>query len=142
MELSELMLGDYVLVETDTNTFITDQVCSIDYVPQWNEIGIKTLQCGESWLRASEVSPILLTRGMLEQNGFPFNKEETEGSIQDVYEHYTEFFDFPRGQGFYIEHDTEDNVYWISDHCWMRFKHVHEFQHVLRMCHITKDFKL
>lgn len=138
MNATNLMLGDYILVKTDDNAFITDFVCDIGYVSQWNELGVKTCKCGE-WLRESEISPIPLTEDILERSGFPFNKKETESFIQQVFEHYTKFFDFPLGQGFYIEHDIEDNVFWISDHCWFTFKYVHEFQHILKLCRINNE---
>ena len=142
MNATELMLGDYVLIETDDNTFITDYICDIGYVSQWNELGVKTCQCGDEWLRESDISPILLTGGILEQNGFLFDKEQTESTIQQVYKHYTEFFNFPLGEGFYIEHDTEDNVFWITDHCFIIFRYVHEFQHTLKLCKINKEITL
>lgn len=138
MNATDLMLGDYILVKTDDNTFITDFVCDIGYVSQWNELGVKTCKCSE-WLRESEISPIPLTEDILKHSGFPFNKKETESSIQQVFKHYTKFFDFPLGQGFYIEHDIEDNVFWISDHCWFTFKYVHEFQHILKLCRINNE---
>lgn len=89
-----------------------------------------------------ECTPIPLTSDILEKNGFPLNREETDSTIQYMYRHYTEFFNFPLGRGFYIEYDTVENVFWITDHAFIKFKCVHEFQHVLKLCGIKKDIVL
>ena len=142
MNATDLMLGDYVQIEDEEGNLITDYICDIGYVPQWNEIGIRTCKCGEEWLRESEITPILLTPEVLEKNGFPLNREETDSTIQNVYRHYTEFFNFPLGSGFYIEYDTVDNVFWITDHVFISFKYIHEFQHVLKLCRVNKEIIL
>lgn len=142
MNATDLMLGDYIQVEDDEGKLITDFICDIGYVPQWNELGVRTCNGGEEWLRESEIIPLPFTSEILEKNGFPFNRDETDSTIQNVYSHYTEFFNFPLGSGFYIEYDTVDNVFWITDHVFIRFRYVHEFQHILKLCGIDKEIVL
>lgn len=142
MNVTDLMLGDYIQIKDNEDNLITDYICDIGYIPQWNELGVKTCKCGNEWLRESEIAPLLLTPEILEKNGFSFNKEETDSTIQNVYRHYTEFFNFPLGKGFYIEHDTVDNIFWITDHTFIKFKYVHEFQHTLKLCRTNKEIIL
>lgn len=142
MNATDLMLGDYVQIEDGEGNLITDYICDIGYVPEWNELGVKTCKSGDEWLRESEITPILLTPEILEKNGFPLNREETDSAIQNVFRHYTEFFNFPLGRGFYIEHDTVYNVFWITDHAFITFTYVHEFQHILKLCKINKEIVL
>lgn len=142
MNATDLMLGDYVQIEDYEGKLFTDFICDIGYVPQWNELGVRTCKCGDEWLREFEITPLLLTPEILEKNGFHFNREETDSTIQNVYRHYTEIFNFPLGSDFYIEYDTIDNVFWITDHTFIKFKCVHEFQHVLKLCGITKNIVL
>lgn len=68
MNAADLMLGDYIQVEDEEGNLITDYICDIDYVPQWNELGVKTCKYGNEWLRESEIMPILLTATILEKN--------------------------------------------------------------------------
>lgn len=142
MNVTDLMLGDYIQIKDNEDNLITDYICDIGYIPQWNELGVKTCKCGNEWLRESEIAPLLLTPEILEKNGFSLNKEETDSTIQNVYRHYTEFFNFPLGKGFYIEYDTIDNVFWITDHTFIKFKCVHELQHFLKLCKINKEIIL
>lgn len=139
MNVTDLMLGDYIQIKDNEDNLITDYICDIGYIPQWNELGVKTCKCGNEWLRESEIAPLLLTPEILEKNGFSLNKEETDSTIQNVYRHYTEFFNFPLGKGFYIEYDTIDNIFWITDHAFIKFKYVHEFQHTLKLCGVTLE---
>lgn len=136
MNAKELMIGDLVVYTGDVEyndpiiiegmDIATDSCITSDR----DDVGFEGVQ------------PIPLTSEILENNGFPFNEVETNSSIQSVYKHYTKFYDFPLGKGFYIEYDTVDNIFYITDHCWIRFKYVHEFQHVLKLCGINKDIKL
>jgi len=134
MNAEELMLGDYV--SYDNSVY---KVLSVDKV---QDVNIYNDTDGYHYRPASEMAPIPLTPEVLEKNGFPFNEVETNSDIQDVYSHYTKFYDFPLGKGFYIEYDTVDNIFYITDHWWVRFKYVHEFQHILRLCNIDKEIIL
>lgn len=71
----------------------------------------------------SDLQPIPLTDEILEQNGF----ERVNGEYQDV---------------FYVYDGIElliDNEYTLFGQCKMPIKYVHELQHALRLCNITKE---
>jgi len=68
MNIPDLMLGDYIQVEDEEGNLITDYICDIGYVPQWNELGVRTCKCGNEWLRESEIHPIPLTATILKKN--------------------------------------------------------------------------
>ena len=144
MTARDLQIGNYILLKQakdENGGIIPERIAKVKMI---SESGI-VLEDAEGYTISVDndcVLPILLTDEILEKNGFTLNKEETNGDIQEVYKHYTKFFNFPLGSGFYIEHDTVDNIFWISDHWHMRFKYVHEFQQVLRLCRIEKEIEL
>ena len=142
MNATDLMIGDYIQVKDNEGNSAAEFICDIEYIIQWKAYGVRTCNCGGKWRNESEIEPIPLTRDIIERVGFPFNDNETHSAIQDIYAHRMEFFDFPLGSGFYIEHDTVDNTFWITDHAFIRFKYVHEFQHVLKLCGINKKIIL
>lgn len=135
MKAIDLMLGDLVKYAGHYIKVANITKKKIGYHIKPNEHSMH-------YVRICEIEPILLTSEILEKMGFPFDEEETNSGIQSVYTNYTKFYKFPLGKGFYIEHDTVTGNFWISDHCWIQFKYIHEFQHVLRMCGIKKEIKL
>ena len=136
MNATDLMIGDWLYYRGKFNAFPfkVEQITKkkVGYHPDPDSNVMAYLRLNE------EITPIPLTKEILEVNGFRFNVEETNGPIQQIYNHYTEFFDFPLGEGFSIEHNTENNVFWITDHVFISFKYVHELQHVLKLCGISK----
>lgn len=78
------------------------------------------------------LEPIPLTREILEKNGFKYNPDAYAFPVP------AECYDFPLGQGFFIE-QFADGTYRITDHCFVSFRYLHEFQHVLRLCGIDKE---
>ena len=137
MNAIDLMIGDWVCVQHNGNGPHHGRVTSL--LPS-GAVEVELLNGGTAL--CSSVRQIPLTSKILKKNGFKFNEEETNSTIQSVYRHYIKFFDFPLGTGFYIEYDTVENVAWITDHYWIKFRYVHEFQHVLRLCGIEKEIKL
>lgn len=135
MKCEELQIGSFVNVWPSLMTIRVEAI-------HHKKVGYHTCTHKLDWIRQGLLRPIPLTDEILEKNGFQYNKEETEGDIQSVYRHYTKFFDFPLGKGFYIEHDTVCDEFYITDHTWIRFKYVHEFQKVLRMCNIEEKLVL
>ena len=138
MEAKDLMISDWVKIN------------DIDY-PAPTQIGGITKKHGTFYTHFPQwdltvvdekLEPISLTQEILEKNGFPLNEDETNSSIQEVYRNFTQFFDFPLGRGFYIEYDTVTSTCWITDHCWFKFKYVHELQHALKLCGIEKEIEL
>ena len=92
---------------------------------------------------AEEYKSIPLTSEILEKNGFPFDEEETK-KVKGYYKDYEDWklFKFPLGSGFNIEYNSNRGYYYITDHCFLKFKYVHEFQHILKLCGINKEIKL
>lgn len=78
------------------------------------------------------LEPIPLTAEILEKNGFKYNPDAYAFPVP------AKCYDFPLGQGFFIE-QFADGSYRITDHCFVCFRYVHEFQHVLRLCGIDKE---
>lgn len=139
MNTSEIMRGDLFYYKGRWNAFPFKVEGVIE-----KKIGYYPLPDNKRmyYLDQEECYPIPLTEEILEKNGFKYNKDETEGTMQQVYKHYTKFFDFPLGRGFYIEHDTIDNIFWITDHIWVKFQYVHELQQILKKCGINKEIIL
>lgn len=81
--------------------------------------------------------PIPLTPEILEKNGFKLNKMESE--LHKVCGVKLLDYDFPTvlGSGFLnhflIKYHTEKAVAYLTDHCFILIKYVHEFQHLLRL---------
>ena len=92
----------------------------------------------ETYIKQEELEPIPITPEILEKNGFEHNQKETE-LMQDIFGDNIMLFNFPLGNGFYIEWNSEKNVGRITDHCFIKFKYVHELQHVLKMCGIIRE---
>ena len=131
MKETELMIGDWVYNSLHKPVRVT----AAPYNYNMKEVNL-------AYYDIEECTPIPLTSEILEKNGFSLNREETDSTIQNVYKHYTEFFNFPLGSGFYIEYDTVDNIFWITDHVFIKFKYVHDFQHTLKLCGVNKEIIL
>lgn len=132
------MLGDYVIIHCFDGSDIVIKVTAIDG-ENGSVYGIS--KEGSHWSKIENIKPIPLIPKVLIKNGFPFDEEGTE-KWKDWHKDTIEYYKFPLGEGFYIEHNTVTGNFWISDHCWIQFKYAHEFQHVLRMCGIKKEIVL
>lgn len=82
----------------------------------------------------SVYEPIPLTPEIIEKNGFRLNKKESE-SLSKVSKTKVLAYDFPSilGARFFIEYIVEAKVAYLTDHCYIPIKYVHEFQHLLRL---------
>jgi len=142
MNATDLMLGDCVQIEDEEGNLITDYICDIGYVPEWNELGVKTCKCGNEWLRESEIAPILLTKDLLDKH-FTINNsyQEEFGSINRYY-----YGVISKRLGgiwnlVWMEGNNE-NYLLIEDDPLIRMKYVHELQHVLKLSKINKEIIL
>ena len=135
MNITDLMLGDYVQIENEKGNLITDYICDIGYVPQWNELGVKTCKCGNEWLRESEIMPIPLTPEILEKNGFILKEKETSMYGVNIAPYYTRD-DVP----FEVFCDGKPFAIWFKDPVNIRY--AHELQHALKLCGINKKIIL
>ena len=86
------------------------------------------------------LKPIPITIDILEKNGFELNKKQSE-CMRNIYDGNIMLFNFPLCKGFYIEWDIEEDIGMITDHCFIKFKYVHELQQVLRLCKIEKEIE-
>ena len=130
MTPTDLMVGDWVMLFDDIPTRV-DAIGDVKIYLTDNQ--------GYEWHSEYPfIKPIPLTRAILEKNGFRWlSTEENYGSSGRSVSRYS----FPLGQGFNIE-EWDDNTFLLTDHCFMRFRYVHEFQHVLRMCYISKEITI
>ena len=135
MNITDLMLGDYVQIENEKGNLITDYICDIGYVPQWNELGVKTCKCGNEWLRESEIMPIPLTPEILEKNGFILKEKETSMYGVNIAPYYTRD-DVP----FEVFCDGKPFAIWFKDPVNIRY--AYELQHALKLCGINKEIIL
>ena len=142
MNATDLMLGDYVQIEDEEGNLITDYICDIGYVPQWNELGVKTCKCGNEWIRESEIAPILLTKDLLDKY-FTINDsyQEDFGSINRYFykvisEHLGGTWNLVWVEG------GNKNYLSIEDDPLIHMKYVHELQHVLKLCGSNKEIIL
>jgi len=142
MNATYLMLGDYVQIEDEKSKLITDYICDIGYVPQWNELGVRTCKYGSEWLREGEIAPIPLTKGLLDKH-FTINDsyQDEYGSINRYYygvisERLGSIWNLV-----WIEGNNE-NYLMIEDDPLISMKYVHELQHAMKLCRINKEIVL
>lgn len=139
MEIKELMVGDWVLY--DPNVFIEDE-----YEP-YKEIYPTKIESGEEIDLAIEhcYSPIPLTPGILEKNGFikkAFGYYYNDNEYS-VYINITSTCD--RCKAVWIE--SKSNGFSVIIEASKYFSdnkplYVHELQHALRLCEINKEIEL
>lgn len=82
---------------------------------------------------ADWIEPILLTPEIMEKNGFRLNEEESK-FLSEVAKTKVLAYAFPEILGnFLIEYDTKNKVAYLTDHCYLPIRYVHEFQQLLRL---------
>ena len=147
MNATDLMLGDYVQIEDEEGKLFIDCICDLGYVPQWNELGVRTCKCGEEWLRECDVMPIPLTKEIIEKN-LPFNDAETEKyaiNSRDILFYTLDVSKATKNP--YIKTwnflwNNEHKYLFIEDDPLIKCYYVHELQHVLKLCRINKEIVL
>ena len=142
MNSTDLMLGDYIQMEDEEGKLLTDCVCDLGYVPQWNELGIKTIEGGDEWLRESEVMSIPLTKEIIAKN-FTFNNKYQEqfGEGHRFYYNIAPKYHSGVWNLVWIERNN-DNYLFIEDDPLIHMKYVHELQHALKLCGINEGIVL
>lgn len=128
METKLLMIGDWVLY--DEEYYRVGELCYNDKVITLVQENKSSTT--EAFASENLVTPIPLTAEILGKNGFELDEEASNDFGFECYA-------FPFGKGFYIEHHNE---YMITDHQLIKFKYVHELQHILKLCKIDKEIKL
>lgn len=130
MRVCELMVGDLILHD--------GKVIRVDAVHK-RKIGYHKTKDKLTWLFYGQFEPIQLTPEILEKNGF-----ERENLITS-YNHYTgidnrvslndDFYCMNSRNMWNVHIDSED--YCTIANC--ELTHVHELQHILRLCKIYKE---
>ena len=149
MKATELQIGDWVIFHdsgyaSDGTTWEEDRICQIDSIDE--DVRVKWYDesgCEEDWPHVSTelLSPIPLTSEILEKNGF-------EKQWQDNYEYFDDdenlnvtfhpkTSNYTNGAYDYI--DIEKGCLTINE---MPIMFVHELQHALRLCGITREIIL
>ena len=127
LNCKSLMIGDLVLyTEFGKNEFHKIEI--VEPTRVWLK-GCKTYVPDEF------IEPIPLTPEILEKNGFVY-KEEERGMLGILIAPHYMREDVP----FEIFCDGEPFAIWFQDP--VNIKYVHEIQHALRLCGITKDIEL
>lgn len=88
----------------------------------------------DTYYHKNTYKPIPFTPEIMEKNRFSLNEKESE-IISEMYKTKILAYDFPKilGNRFLIEYSTENKVAYLTDHCFIAIKYVHEFQHLLRL---------
>lgn len=137
MNASELMVGDFVKIKTDDDTFIKVQIRTLEFDIMWANIDDDETCDAISY---DDIEPIPLTPEILEKNGFVY-KEREETCATEEYHIWslvnTSFF-------------LDDDSWWRKekdDILRLKFgiskiKFLHELQHALKLCGIEKEIEL
>jgi hypothetical protein len=132
MDAKDLMIGDWVLYRGDPIMIweIDEYYDRVNTEPD----GYNGITCVE----ISDINPIPLTPEILEKNGFVRHAAYDGWLISDdngggIIEYRTDYFD-----GMLRINYTKKPFSKIS----IKLKHVHELQHALRLCNISKEIKL
>lgn len=128
MKANELMIGDWVRSPKNADgDFYAAQVCEIMQGEEHYYCNIPGPDGNDS-IRCDYLSPIPLTREILEKNGWK----------EAVLRHWNIEEDFA------LEKGEDGNMFWflrgVSLVCSLNF--VHELQHALRLCGVEKEITL
>ena len=148
MNATDLMLGDYVQVKDEEGNLITDYICDIGYVPQWNELGVRTCKCGNEWLRESKIMPIPLSKEVILKN-FEVNehimqlKKEELGIDNPEWLYLTYKNEYSEWVlSWELSLYNEGFSLFIYDCPLPEIHYVHELQHFLKLCRTNKEIIL
>lgn len=136
MELTDLMVGDYIYVgechsnmDGDYDVFFNARPITIEDFKFWAENNWDKNDFNEF------LAPIPLTTEILEKNGFEY----------DPYYHNWIYDEFTINYGHLIDEEEGDYLFiWVADTS-MKLTYVHELQHALRLCRLNElanNFKI
>lgn len=133
MEITDLMLNDYVMIHCFDGS---DIVIKVTRVEGESDTVYGISKQGSHWANIEDVKPIRITPKILEKN---FKNEENIFGYKD----YKLNYDFTlenRGERFSLVRKCSNftfSTFWICD-----ILYVHELQHALKMCWIKKEIEL
>lgn len=141
-----VMINDWVSFDKDYNP----QYVRVTGISENGEF-IQTEET-DAYCSKNVYKPIPLTPEILEKNGFKLNKEESETLSDEIFKRKILAYDFPEilGNRFFIEYETQEKVAYLTDHCYIPIRYVHEFQQLLRLMstkteqakHILDNFRV
>lgn len=140
MKKTELMVGDHVLAKGHPVHIVGIQACC-DGVDTFNNDDLH-------YHRMDDIEPIPLTEEILEKNGFIHRQSDTWGEFY-TYKWFTEQQD----KALHFDHKFNlsadpyegSGFYWVPEMsavAALRFRYVHELQHLMRMVGIGKEITL
>lgn len=118
MDITDLMIGD--LVEDPNFGYVT--VVGIGFCEGVPTVELMIDQSTCTAVAATQIKPILLTKEMFKKNGIMIGAGESVKGYNLL--------------------ASKNGYFWIEDHCLIKFKYVHEFQHILKSCDISITFEL
>ena len=134
MKANELMIGDWVLWKNKPVQIA--RVSGVVY--SFGHIDVTLAHCGDGILETHDIksiSAIPLTPEILKKNGFEYNEGGTGMYGVEIVPHYLRD-DVP----FEVFCDGEPFAIWFKDP--INIKYVHQLQHALRLCGISKEIEL
>ena len=141
MNASELMVGDYVKVKTDDDTFIKVQIRTLEFDIMWANIDDDETCDAISY---DDIEAIPLTQEILEKNGFYEQSEDYMRYFKSYDENY--YFGF---ESISYCLDTkiakvikEGKQSGVQEKVELVCAYVHQLQHALRLCGIEKEIVL
>lgn len=134
MDVNDLMIGDLVQVNGEVL-----KVISISYF----DIGISDSKEDFYHEHIDNIKPIPLTQKILEKNGFVKYNEVSDTPPYDQDEEGNMYYSYKGEQKFWGWWQP-NNVYFIPANAMgdLEIKFVHELQHVLRLCNISKEINI
>lgn len=140
MKVTDLMIGDLVLyVDKEGEIETPCKIHSLNQNGEWSAqiLNTKFLFQGDNKECAVKecLKPILLTREILEKNGFNSYTDISQDWFIGVFKSEDSYIELTYSKG-NIEW-TNGNEYRIAD-----LKYVHELQHALKLCGIEKEIVL
>ena len=131
MKAQELMVGDYVTIQQEPINHLRVVAITNDYI----EVADEDNHGGLEEYPPSALNGIPITPEILEENGF--SQDPLNGHIFIFHEKSGEVIYYEYGPKYGLTIDNQLAI--IQD---LKIKHVHEFQHALRLCGIEKEIEL
>ena len=133
MKSEELMIGDWV--KFDEDICLVDEV-RLDGTVVLTSMNTDLTSVDGSQVEDEEIEPIPLTREILEKNGFEF---EQHGSLEVA---IFAILKIENRHSITLEYIGWSDGRWAIHEHRLVIKHVHELQHVLRLCGINKKIEI
>jgi len=140
MNATDLMLGDWVL--TLDSTHKEKVFAQVDAIEEGKHSILVTRECSNWFVDIDWIEPIPLTKEIIEKN-FTLNEKYQEqfGDNHHFYYNIVPKYSSSIWNLVWIEGSNE-NCLLIEDDPLIHMKYVHELQHALKLCGISKEIIL